>query len=350
MNFEDGVKQLQEFIRTRPIILVGTGLSISMGLPGMKELLQYLANRIPELCKDNVTLYSEWQSCMKLIDLHGFEEGLSQVTISDELLEIITNETAEFVQQHDLQIYKSIHELQLSDFPFAKLIKHFVDSLHPENQTLNIITPNYDHLVEYACDLINVRCCTGFTGTYLKKFDYEHLKNDSYSLNPIPGQRGNRRYRMIPRVRLLKPHGSLYWQKVGEETFETYQKIEGAKRVIITPGNTKFKNSLIDSVMNCHREMANNCIQKANSILIYGYGFNDLHLQTVLKEKLRLGVNCLIMSKCLSPYARQLISSYKQILALEEDGFMRTKWYYNGQEGIWDESIWSLNDFVKKIL
>jgi len=350
MNFEDGVIHLQEFIRTRPMIIVGTGLSLSMGLPGMSQLLEHLEKRIPELSQGNTAIHEEWKSCLDLIHKYGFEEGLNQITICDELLELITNETADLVQIKDLQAFQSIPNLQLSDFPFAKLIKHLVDSLHPENQILNVITPNYDHLVEYACDLINVHCCTGFTGTYLLKFDPAQLKNDSYNLHPIPDHKGNKRFRKIPRVRLLKPHGSLYWQKVGNETYEAYHKIDSSKRVIITPGNTKFKSSLTDSIMNFHRELANDCILNANSILIIGYGFNDLHLQTVLQDKLRAGVSCLILTKELSSYARQLISSHRQIFALEECGYLKTKWYFNELEGIWDDPIWSLDQFVKRIL
>lgn len=350
MNFEDGLIHLQGFIRKRPMLIVGTGLSLSMGLPGMGQLLEHLERKIPELSNGNSSISEEWESCVKLIKELGFEEGLNEITICDELLELIVNETAELVHTKDLEAFRSIPNLQLSDFPFAKLLKHLIDSLPPDNQTLNVITPNYDHLVEYACDLINVDCCTGFKGTYLLKFDPANLRNDNYRIHPVPDRKGNIKFKKVPRVRLLKPHGSLHWQKVGEETYESFQKISGAKRVIITPGSTKFKSSLTDSIMNFHREMANNCIQNSNSLIIIGYGFNDVHLQTVLQERLRAGLECLILTKWLSPYARKLISTHKQIFALEEAEHLKTKWYFNQQEGIWDDPVWSLQQFVKRIL
>lgn len=350
MNFEEGLIHLQDFIRKKPLIIVGTGLSLSMGLPGMRELLEHLKEKLPQLCQEDVSLSSEWSTCIELIEQFGFEEGLNKTTVSDGLLDHIIIETAEIVQRKDIEAYKLIPQMQLSDYPFAKLLKHLVDSLPPDSPTLNVITPNYDHLVEYACDLINVNCCTGFKGSHLSKFDLNHLKSDLYRAMPFPDRRSNVKYKKVPRVRLLKPHGSLNWQKINGETFETQQMIDGAKRVIITPGSTKFKTSLTDSIMNTHREMANECILNSNSILIIGYGFNDAHLQTVLEDKLKAGVECLILTKWLSPPAKQLINSHKQIIALEEVEHLKTKWHFNNQEGIWDDPIWSLDQFVKRII
>lgn len=349
MNFEEGLLHLQDFIRKKPTIIVGTGLSLSMRLPGMSELLEHLKFMIPQRCNENRELLSEWDDCIKLIEQHGFEDGLNKITICDELLDFIILETARIVQRKDSEAHKLIPQMQISDYPFAKLLKHLVESLSPSNPTLNIITPNYDHLVEYACDLINVNCCTGFKGSYILKFDLNHLKTDIYRTTSFIDRRGPN-FKKVPRVRLLKPHGSLYWQRINDETIESYQIIDGAKPVIITPGSTKFKTSLIDPIMNAHREMANECIQKSDSILIIGYGFNDVHLQTVLMDKLRAGVDCLILTKWLSPTAKELIASFKQIIALEEDGHLKTRWHYNQQEGVWDDPIWSLDQFVKRVI
>jgi len=351
MNFEDGLIHIQEFMRKKPIIIVGTGLSLSMGLPGMWQLLEHLKVSIPRLCTTS-TISTEWERCIELIDKHGFEDGLNKLTICEELLDHIINETANLVHEKDIEAFYKIPQMQLSDYPFAKILKHLIHSLPPDNQTLNVITPNYDHLVEYACDLIGVESCSGFKGTHLLKFDYTHLKNETYRIHPFVDHTGKPRFQKIPRVRVLKPHGSLNWQKVEGNTYESFQKIKGSKRVIITPGSTKFKSSLTDSIMNSHRELANDVIQRANSILIIGYGFNDVHLQTVLQDRLRSGVDCLFMTKGLSATAKELITSHKQILAIEEDptSHQRTKWYFNQQEGIWDDPIWDLRQFVKRIL
>ncbi|MFJ9501893.1 SIR2 family protein [Brevibacillus centrosporus] len=350
MNFEEGLIHLQSFIRKKPLIIVGTGLSLAMGLPGMGELLQHLKIRIPLHCKKNPQLHSEWESCVRLIDEFGFEDGLNKITICDSLLEHIIDETASLVQLRDIEAYKRIPKMQVSDYPFAKLLKHLIDSLPPENKILNVITPNYDHLVEYACDLINVECCTGFKGNSIMTFDQTHLKNCNYRMHPFPDSKGRRTFIPIPQVRLLKPHGSLNWKRVNGSTYNVHQHIDGSSRVMITPGSTKFKSSLTDSVMNAHREVGNSCIQSANSILIIGYGFNDVHLQTVLRDQLKAGIDCLIITKWLSPTAMELINSYKQITALSEYGHLQTKWYFNQQEGMWDEPLWSLDHFVKRIL
>src|SRR4051812_35030107 len=108
MDLEEGLVYLQEFMRKKPTLLVGTGLSLSMGLPGMSQLLAHLEVRIPQLCDGNNAIYSEWLSCLELIHEHGFEEGLNKITICDELLEFIVNETADLVQIKDLEAHYSI--------------------------------------------------------------------------------------------------------------------------------------------------------------------------------------------------------------------------------------------------
>jgi SIR2-like domain len=160
----------------------------------------------------------------------------------------------------------------------------------------------------------------------------------------------NKDYRKLPTVKLLKPHGSLSWYKIGETTFQSHKNLTGSTRVIITPGNSKYKVSLTDTVMNYHREMANDCINNAESVLIIGYGFNDSHLQTVLYDKIKSGVECLILTKSLSDVAKKLISDFRQVIALEECGQSRTTWYSDGEQGVWDEPLWEINHFVKKVI
>jgi hypothetical protein len=348
---EDGLAELQHFMRKRPLIIVGTGLSLSMGLPGMAELLDHLQVRIPQLCDSAPGLAEEWERCAGLIRLYGFEEGLGKTTVSDPLLKLIVEETAILVGTRDLDTLRRLPSLLPSDFPFARLLDHLFRSLPPDNPILNIITPNYDHLVEYACDLLGIECVTGFSGKMMKRFHYHLLKEDTYKRYLTSDKRPKAEHRKAAKIRLLKPHGSLYWQRVGDDIFESFEPIPHSSRVIITPGLTKYRNSLTDTIMNYHRELANECIANAESVLVIGYGFNDSHLQTVLGERLRTGMPCLILTRSLSGKGLELIRSFHQMIALEAaSGTTRTRWHFNGEQGIWEEPLWSLDHFVKRVI
>jgi hypothetical protein len=76
MDKDEVLAKLQEFLRTKPMLLIGTGLSVSMGLPGMGELTACLKSEIPAKCGGNATLLGEWAECLKNIDAYGLEEGL----------------------------------------------------------------------------------------------------------------------------------------------------------------------------------------------------------------------------------------------------------------------------------
>lgn len=348
---DDGLTELQHFMRKRPLIIVGTGLSISMGLPGMGELLDHLKANIPLLCELDTGLTNEWERCVSLIQQYGFEEGLGKMTVSDSLLRHIVDETAKLVGTRDHELLRRLPGYLVSDFPFARIVDHLFKSLPPDNPNLHVITPNYDHLVEYACDLIGIECATGFHGSIMKRFQQSYLKEDTYKRYLLAEKRPKPEHRRVAKVRLLKPHGSLNWQRVGDHIFESFEPLPQSSRVIITPGHTKYKNSLTDTVMNYHREIANECIANAESVLVIGYGFNDSHLQTVLCDRLKMGMPCLIVTRSLSDNGMNLIRSFHQIIALEAaPGHARTRWHFNGEEGIWEEPMWSLDHFVKRVI
>src|SRR5690606_14272540 len=92
-------------------------------------------------------------------------------------------------------------------------------------------------------------------------------------------------YRYRDRVKLFKPHGSFDWF-LGDSSPIRYCGELALPRHIITPGSNKFRNGY-ESPFDKHRERANESIDHASRFLIIGYGFNDDHLETHLKPKLR---------------------------------------------------------------
>lgn len=351
MDADEVFTKLQDFLRTKPILLIGTGLSVSMGLPGMRELTECLKNEMPAKCDGSASLLAEWVKCLKSIDAYGLEEGLGKHEVCPELLNLIVETTATCIESKDTMLKKTLISNSTKPFPLAKLIKHILDSLAPANPCLNIITSNYDHLVEYACDISGIVCCTGFSGIHLQRFMRDCLVCDPYYLTVIPDKKATKQeYRKQKQVRLLKPHGSLKWQQLGSEIFQCSEPIDNAVRVIITPGLTKYKASLTDPIMNCHRELANQSIRTASSIMVIGYGFNDSHLQTVLTERLNQGMEALIITKSLSDNARIIVRDFPNIIALEEAKAGVTTWHYHKHSGELSGNLWSIGEFVQTII
>jgi hypothetical protein len=351
MNKDEIFQTLQGFLRTYPTIIAGTGLSISMGIPGMDGLLGFLEGRMSKSFTTTSDVQKEWNKAFKLIKQFGFEEGLGKISISDELLEIIVKETAKFLQEEDTRFFKKYISDATHRFPFADLINHLAKSLSPNNPELNIITPNYDQIVEYACDRVNVKCWTGFEGTIIGKFKQETFEESLFK--PLFVTEKNRLHREFipePRVKLFKPHGSIWWQRCNDQTYQFVGEIPNSKIIIITPGLTKYKSSLLDAVMNYHREAGNKVLRKANSVIVIGYGFNDDHLHNTLIARISEGIPCLVLTRSLSAKAKGIVSKYPQIFAIESNDSTGAKWYYNKQEGVLNEPLWDLNSFVSLII
>lgn len=349
MEFNEGLLMLQEINRLHPLLLVGTGLSVSMGIPGMAKLANWLSDRVPLRLSDTPNLLHEWCESEQAIRACGLEQGLAEKPVSDPLLEIIVDETYSLIDRHDQALRRQLAQSQSSaEFPFADLLRHLFRSLSPNHPTLDVVTPNYDLIVEYACDLIGAECVTGFVGTHIQTFRPEVLIQDKYILPPLPKPVPQK----IPRVRLLKPHGSLHWWQQAERTIQFRDGPElGYSHAMITPGTTKYLRSLTQLVLNHHRELANERMRRANAFIIFGYGFNDDHLQTVLFDRMRQ-VPGVIATHQLSEKARGFVEKCPRTLALEavpgNDEF--TRWHYDNAVGVWEAPLWELNTYVKHVI
>lgn len=341
-NLDEALSRSQDFLRKKPILLIGTGLSVSMGLPGMDELTEYLRAELPKRCKTK-QMVDEWTNCMTRIDKCGLEDGLGKEDVNEELLANIVEVTAELIEIRDSEFREKLFTDSKTGFPIANLIKHIIDSLPVDNPTLDI---------EYACDYAGIHCCTGFSGAYVQQFSQDSLTTHLHTLARVPTTRGKLKneYRRRKQVRLLKPHGSLKWQQLEDKIYQCMEPLAAATRVIITPGLTKYRASLTDPVMNCHREIANSSLRDSNAVLVIGYGFNDSHLQTVLKERLSQGMECLILTKKLSGAAKDIIKDYANVIVFEESMTGETSWFTHSLTGYLPDKLWDLTRFVKLVI
>lgn len=348
MNADEGLIKIQELLKKNPTLVVGTGLSIPMGLPGMEELLEYLKDKLPSVCSKEAVL--EWEDCLDYIEQYGFEEGLGKYRVSKDLLEKIVMVTSELVEYKDNIFAEKLPTMTIMDFPFAILLEYILKSMPPSNPVVSVITPNYDHLVEYACDIIKVDYFTGFSGGLFQNYSPQLFKERRYKKTRITQRKkSSLSFRQVPLINLYKPHGSISWKRIGEETFQTSINIRDCSRVIITPGMTKYQSSLTDRVMNAHRELANTAINDSSSVIIIGYGFNDDHLQTALVEKMTNGMDSMIITKHMSKKAERLAKEYPNVLAIEQGETEHSSILYIENEKItMQEPLWDLGYFVKK--
>jgi SIR2-like domain len=161
---------------------------------------------------------------------------------------------------------------------------------------LNLFTTNYDRLIEYGCDLIGLRPLDRFVGGLTPRFRASRLEVDMH-YNP-PGIRGEPRY-LEGVVRLTKLHGSVDWryehgelQRIalafGAETAETALAERAYESLIIYPNPAKDVETLEYPYAELFRDFAASLCRPNSSLITYGYGFGDDHINRVIADMLTI--------------------------------------------------------------
>lgn len=305
---------IQTFLKNPPVIIWGSGATAALGLPSMKTLNSALKEKIK-----------------------GFNS-------TDENLEIELGKPEHESQMPEVRrvIWDAVHKAD--ETVLLKLINGDVDTLdgikamvekfreaHP--QVVNIITTNYDCVLENVMSFYAVPFTNGFDGKELSLFN-NHLYRDKNNAN------------------LVKVHGSLDWFQVGSFIRCLKQKREGVTPVIICPGKNKYR----EAYNTPYRELiqkADEYIDAASSFLVVGFGFNDEHLTPKIKEKVRSGTPLVLITKEITNSCEsELRNAQKYILiekGSESNSNVRLK---NGKDDVLEEltidgDYWKLSKFME---
>jgi hypothetical protein len=338
-------KHLQEFFVRSPLVLIGSGLSLGEGVSGMWHLSQHLKKELPQLVDSK--LLEEWNRIEDLIDQNiGFEDAMASLDQGSDLLPYIVSETTTLIGKDEKSIIESV-VIKEKKLAFSLLLRHL---LHNQNE-LVIVTPNYDRLIEVACESVGLEILTGFNGYYFGTHNPDSEKDKVSIIERRRGLKGGTgaRFSLKKHAKIFKPHGSLDWYEVNGEVIRS-QYESNARRLIITPGTSKFREGY-QHPFDYHRELANRHIQKAKSVLIIGYGFNDEQLEVHLLNKLREGVPVLVITKELSSNAIRICDSLDNVILVSVgSNDNETKIRIGGAETIHNERWWSLAEFINGVL
>jgi hypothetical protein len=239
-----------------------------------------------------------WAKIKAMLDAEdGLEAALLKHAPSSTLEEWIVNKTCMLLMPKEREIIAEA----LSGKRTLRLTIFLSKVLKPLNG-LPILTPNYDRLIEVACELAGFHVDTTAIGLYAGTFD--HIRSCMASCKAITTRAGVTVLDHFPRAIVLKPHGSLDWYKTDTGVRRCSLDL-GCERLIITPGLNKYKAGY-NVPFDKHRDLANDHIDRAARLLIVGYGFNDDHLQTHLVKRIKEGTPTLILNRTASASVQEL--------------------------------------------
>ena len=296
----------QACVARTPVIVLGSGASLAHGIPGMSALAMHLrANPPPAMTSAEST---EWLRFEDLLDGDGLEAALSHAQLTEAQTDHIVQSTRSFLLPSDRTVLSDL----LADrrlFPLTRLYRHLFTSVH---KTIDVVTPNYDRLAEYASDAGEFACFNGF--------GYGYFSGRAAD----PRTRICRDGQAVRTVCVWKVHGSLDWFKTHAGAAVSIPSCDdapaGYSPVMITPGIEKYRRAYHEpfrTIVAC----SDSAMEHARSFLCVGFGFNDEHLQTKLVERCESSSTpIVVVTRSLTPAAKTFLLSgrCRQFLAVEE--------------------------------
>lgn len=318
-----------------PKLIVGTGLSLIYGVPGMKALAEYLGKEIKK--SKDTDLKAMWENRQDVIKSKGLEIGLANLTQAESILvDQIKLLTTKYILSSEEKIHGTILEKNTG---FSRLLAYLSNTASVNNRVIDVMTPNYDRVIEIVCDKLGIGVITGFQGGLYCRFNRNLLRQPMELYN----------CKKSTWIRLFKPHGSINWINENGNEYLTnnyevlHQKLDYIE--IVTPGSSKYREGLINNTFRCMREEFNELLSLEHnySLLFYGYGFNDDHFDTALFDSFQK--NVLISSRDVKLEILNKALERKNIIVFYHDG-SNDYMIYKSKKYVVDIPLWDINQFA----
>ena len=336
------IERLQTWMRGLDVTVLGSGASADYGYPLMTPLADHLKSSVSAPAADAI-LWADIRS--KLDQGVDLETALNDIRSDHGLIDDIIAKTWALVSARDLDFYHDLTQGR-TDFALADLIKW----LETARRRIDVVTTNYDRVIEYACDVAGTIWIDGTGFGYFKRgmrgFETvvrEHPKSPPSTI-----------------ARIWKVHGSLDWFSVSGNGIFTARSLrtaipEGTKPLIVTPGQGKYERALDDpfrTILTGADEVMNN----ASAFLCVGYGFNDKHVHTKLIRKAQdPHSRFIILARTLTDNTKKFLfnggcKNFIAIERLEENGRSQVYLPEYTEPISMEMDVWSMRGLCKAII
>lgn len=328
-KFEEIIKKCQKYLENIPTIVIGSGFSVPFGLPSMWELGEEIKTKL----NSKYSSEEEWKNFVDFLDsTKNLELAMHKASLTSNMYSDIIRVTWELINSKDKEVFSDlIHHTE--DTVLSKILYKLLQS-HPRK--VNVITANYDRLVEYSIDKIKANIETGFRGECTKHFTGLKKSNEVKENT----------------VLLCKVHGSLDWFR-REKNLQlvsmpnSFKIYNGFTPAIVTPGIQKYQETHNEPYRSLIAT-ADEFISNASAFLCIGYGFNDEHLQPKLIDRIQQrNKPAVIVTKTLSDKAKEILENAKNYIIFEEELIGKTKITIDGVVEVVEGDYWQLDKFIE---
>lgn len=270
--------------------------------------------------EDQIGVANELLRGLEIIPPPDIEDGLSgheQVLLLRKgLQEAITSFTASILDgERNLVLAAPDNREQAFNYLVSFLMSFA--SRSGTRERLHLFTTNYDRYIEAGADIAGLRIIDRFVGTLVPLFRASRLDVD-FHYNP-PGIRGEPRY-LEGVVRFTKLHGSIDWVDYegsirriglpfGAEDAARFVVTPGSdaidmNRLMIYPNSSKDRETTFYPYVELFRDFAAAICRPNSTLVCYGYGFGDDHINRVIRDMLTIPSTHLVIISYDDPYGR----------------------------------------------
>jgi hypothetical protein len=285
----DQVTRILEKLRTlfrdrrRWLLFFGTGTSCALDPDfGMTALRNELVQHTEITSNPDFTPMIEY---LKNDQNLGLEQAMLNLSgaLSESSKSILRKHVGNFVASIDIK-HRDPILTKSEQWIGSGLVKKLFEGCPPRHPGLTVITSNYDMLIEYSCSVLGIRLVTGFSGGILKTWDWKAVQDSLFQFST--DKQGRSVKSPLPRVELLKPHGSINRFRLNdgikcECDLWTAKVPDTVTRELAVPGTLKYE----EVAQNPDMEKQNGAIREAEGFLVAGYGFQDKHLHKPILDR-----------------------------------------------------------------
>ena len=292
---------VQDYLKPCPVIIWGSGATIPFGLPSMEDLKKGL----------------------NLKESGDLESILSKIT-DGEKRTCYEQKIFDTIDEKDQKLRESVDDKTFQDL---NDIISYLYGAHPK--LINIVTTNYDCVLEYFLSYYSFPFSDGFSGREFSSFNKENFKRKNH-------------------INLFKIHGSLRWLN---RRYSYHNNSMDA----IYPYENKYERTYDNPFRSLVSE-SGDIIESSDNFLVIGFGFNDKHIRNLLEDSVQKpNVKMVVVSRKATENAKRITARAQNIILIEEDEdacFTKFTYRKNGKEEcfILKGKFWDLQEFKSILL
>ncbi len=263
-----------------------------------ERIKKYADNSAKKLGRGSANIEDDIRTALELYRGIEIESNIDSAKDLGKDIDRVIKQFAESILQPEQKFCEELIKDENSTAHYAlQILKSFLLTFASRSATrdrLHIFTTNYDRFIEYGCDNAGINIIDRFQGKIEPVFQSLSPNLDYHY--KVQGTKNDFRY-VEGVVRYSKIHGSLDWIQRKDKIIRANLKFGAPKiddvsdykeQLMIYPNSMKSIETAYYPYSELFRDFSYSICRPNSSLITYGYGFGDSHINKIILEMLRV--------------------------------------------------------------